>query len=50
MKYYVKMHYEEELDLFCSSIRDNIRIMRHKTIYEINSTTQNSLQTTIECL
>ncbi len=32
------MHYEEELDLFCSWIRANITIMLHKTIYEINST------------
>jgi len=33
------MHYEEELDLFCSCIRANISIMRHKTIFnEINST------------
>ncbi len=31
------MHYEEELDLFCSCIRANISIMLHKTIYEINS-------------
>ncbi len=36
MKYYDKMHYEEELDLFCSYIRANISIMPHKTIYEIN--------------
>ncbi len=35
---YDKMHYEEELDLFCSCIRANISIMLHKTIYEINST------------
>ncbi len=33
-----KMHYEEELDLFCRCIRANISIMLHKTIYEINST------------
>ncbi len=39
MKYYDKMHYEEELDLFCSCIRANINIMLHKTIYEINSRT-----------
>ncbi len=32
------MHYEEELDLFCSCIRANISIMLHNTIYEINST------------
>ncbi len=38
MKYYDKMHYEEELDLFYMCIRDNISIMLHKTIYEINST------------
>ncbi len=38
VKYYDKMHYEEELDLFCSCIRANISIMLHKTIYEINST------------
>ncbi len=38
MKYYDKMHYVEELDLFCSCIRDNISIMLHKTNYEINST------------
>ncbi len=38
MKYYDKMHYEEELDLFCRCIRANISIMLHKTIYEINST------------
>ncbi len=38
MKYFDKMHYEEELDLFCSCIRDNISIMLHKKIYEINST------------
>ncbi len=38
MKYYDKMHYEEELDLFCSCIRANISIMLHKTIYEIKST------------
>ncbi len=37
MKYYDKMHYEEELDLFCSCIRANISIMLHKTIYEINT-------------
>ncbi len=37
MKHYDKMHYEEELDLFCSCIRANISIMLHKTIYEINS-------------
>ncbi len=37
MKYYDKMHYEEELDLFWC-IRANISIMLHKTIYEINST------------
>ncbi len=37
MKYYDKMHYEEELDLFCSWIRANISIMLHETIYEINS-------------
>ncbi len=36
MKYYDKMHYEEELDLFCSYIRANISIMLHKTIYEIH--------------
>ncbi len=42
------MHYDEELDLFCSCIRANISIMLHKTINEINSTfPQNSLQTTI---
>ncbi len=39
MKYYDKMHYEKELDLFCSYIRAVIlSIMLHKTIYEINST------------
>ncbi len=38
VKYYDKMHYEEELDLFCRCIRANISIMLHKTIYEINST------------
>ncbi len=38
MKYYDKMHYEEELDLFCSCIRASISIMLHKTIYEINIT------------
>ncbi len=38
MKYYDKMHYEEELDLFCRCIRAYISIMLHKTIYEINST------------
>ncbi len=38
VKNYDKMHYEEELDLFCSCIRANISIMLHKTIYEINST------------
>ncbi len=38
MKYYDKMHYEEELDLLCRCIRANISIMLHKTIYEINST------------
>ncbi len=38
MKYNDKMHYEEELDLFCSYIRASISIMLHKTIYEINST------------
>ncbi len=38
MKYYDKMHYEEELDMFCGCIRANISIMLHKTIYEINST------------
>ncbi len=38
VKYYDKMHYEEELDLFCSCIRANISIILHKTIYEINST------------
>ncbi len=38
MKYYDKMHYEEELNLFCSCIRANISIMLHKTIYDINST------------
>ncbi len=27
MKYYDKMHYEEELDLFCRCIRANISIM-----------------------
>ncbi len=37
-KHYDKMHYEEELDLFCRCIRANISIMLHKTIYEINST------------
>ncbi len=37
VKYYDKMHYEEELDLFCRCIRANISIMLHKTIYEINS-------------
>ncbi len=37
MKYYDKMHYEEELDLFCSCIRVYISIMFHKEIYEINS-------------
>ncbi len=37
MKYYDKMHYEEELDLFCSCISANITIMLHKTIYEINT-------------
>ncbi len=36
MKYYDKMHYEEEL--FCRCIRAHISIMLHKTIYEINST------------
>ncbi len=36
--YYDKMHYKEELELFCSCIRANISIMLHKTIYEINST------------
>ncbi len=38
VKYYEKMHYEEELDLFCSCIRANISIMLHKAIYEIQST------------
>ncbi len=38
VKYYDKMHYEEELELFCSCIRANISIMLHKKIYEINST------------
>ncbi len=38
MKYYDKMHYEEELDLFCRCIRANISIILHKTVYEINST------------
>ncbi len=38
MKYYDKIHYEEELHLFCRCIRANISIMLHKTIYEINST------------
>ncbi len=38
LKYYDKMHHEEELDLFCSCIRANISIMLHKTIYEINIT------------
>ncbi len=38
VKYYDKMHYEEELDLLCRCIRANISIMLHKTIYEINST------------
>ncbi len=38
VKYYDKMQYEEELDLFCSCISANINIMLHKTIYEINST------------
>ncbi len=38
MKYYDKMHYEKELDLFCRCIRANIIIILHKTIYEINST------------
>ncbi len=38
VKYYHKMRYEEELDLFCSSIRANISIKLHKTIYEINRT------------
>ncbi len=38
VKYYDKMHYEEELDLFCRCIRANISIMLHKTVYEINST------------
>ncbi len=37
MKYYDKMHYEEELDLFWC-IRANISIILHKTVYEINST------------
>ncbi len=37
VKYYDKMHYEEELDLFWC-IRGNISIMLHKTVYEINST------------
>ncbi len=32
------MHYEEELDLFCSSIRANISIMLLTKMYEINST------------
>ncbi len=34
MKYYDKMHYEEEFDLFCSCIRANINIMLYKTTYE----------------
>ncbi len=38
MKYYDKMHYEKELDLFCRCIRANISIILHKTVYEINST------------
>ncbi len=38
MKYYDKMHYEDEFDLLCRCIRANISIMLHKTIYEINST------------
>ncbi len=38
MKYYDKMHYEEELDLLCRCIRANISIILHKTVYEINST------------
>ncbi len=37
-KYYDKMYYEEELDLFYSCIRSSISIMLYKTIYEINST------------
>ncbi len=37
MKFYDKMHYEEESDLFCSCITANISIMLHKTIYEINT-------------
>ncbi len=38
VKYYDKMHNEEELYLFCSCIGANISIMLHKTSYEINST------------
>ncbi len=38
VKYYHKIRYEEELDLFCSSIRANISIKLHKKMYEINST------------
>ncbi len=30
MKYYVKMYYEEELDLFCKCIRANISIMLNR--------------------
>ncbi len=37
MKYYDKMHYEEELDLFCRCIRANISIILHKTVYEIST-------------
>ncbi len=37
VKYYEKMHYEEELDLFCRCIRANISFMLHKTMYEINT-------------
>ncbi len=37
VKYYDKIHYEEELDLFCRCIKANISIMLHKKIYEINS-------------
>ncbi len=45
VKYYDKMHNEEEFDLFCRCIRANISIMLHKTIYEINSTLKTLIST-----